>query len=326
MITIGPGNAFWSAFGHTALAINDRVYGFGYFSFEDEGLLQAFINNQMYYDIGISDFSDELAMAEWQNRTFTVQNLDFSAEQVQQIEDYLEWHSLPENQSYRYDYFINNCATKIRDIVDNAWEGRLKAEYSKLTQDSYFTQTFPAKNQALMNFGIVLGYGWPAYENRTAWELMAFPVFFQEKLTAMSSDLVTSTTTVFQSDYKNSIYSWMNSHWFLWCYVVVLFLSLSFKKSRKLGSGFIYASQVILGALILYFWFFSGYDITKWNFNVLLFSPLTLLLLFSNQFKWLLMASYLGWVVVAIMLQAWYFFPIALLHLYGLKQMPKVSN
>ena len=108
LITIGPGDAFWSAFGHTAIAIDDAVYGFGYFSFDDD-LVSSFIRNQMEYDIGISDFNHEIYLAQQQNRDFSVIELNLSAADSKQLIDYLQWHILPENQSYSYDYFLNNC-------------------------------------------------------------------------------------------------------------------------------------------------------------------------------------------------------------------------
>lgn len=326
LITIGPGDAFWSAYGHTALAIGDRVYGFGYFSFEDENLIQSFISNQMFYDIGVSDFSDELAMAEWQNRTFIVQDLFLDSIEQQQMADYLVWHNLPENQSYRYDYFVNNCATKIRDILDQAWHGQIKQRFHKPTNQSYFSLTFPANKQALMNFGIVLGYGWPAYEKRTAWELMAFPVYLQSVMSQMPNTEVSGAQVLYEADQQAGWQNWLLTHWFIWAYTIIISLALKIKMTRRISSHFVFASQLTLGLVIVYFWLFSGHEITQWNFNVLLFSPMVMLLLFSPIFKWLVLVGYLSWAIIAMILQAWYFAPILLLHVYWLLQQYYLSK
>lgn len=326
LITIGPGDAFWSAYGHTAIAIDDKVYGFGYFSFEDEGLVRSFIANQMYYDIGVSDFNQELELAEWQNRTFIVQKLNVSSAAKRQMADYLEWHNLPENQSYLYDYFVNNCATKIRDILDEAWQGSIKDKFNQLTDQSYFSQTFPAKKQAMMNFGIILGYGWSAYQQRTAWELMAFPVFLQSQMSLLPVDEISKAKIYYQSNEDNGLYSWLQTHWFLWVYVMVILLGLSCKLTRKLTSRYVFVSQFILGLVIAYFWFFSGHEITQWNFNILLFSPLVMLLVLTPKFKWLILAGYASWAVIALTLSAWYFMPVLLLHLYWLKVNESISK
>lgn len=318
LITIGPGSAFWSAFGHTALAVDNRVFGFGYFSFEDEGLIKSFIDNKMFYDIGISNYQDELLYAKWQNRTFIVQDLNFTAQQKQQLLDFLNWHNLPENQSYRYDYFINNCATKIRDIIDEIWQGLVQGSFSQTSNESYFSQTFPAKNQALMNFGIVLGYGWPAYKKRTAWELMAFPVYFQNKISELSNNKVSTAKTVYKAEPEPVISSWVKTHWFLWVYVLILLMALKSQITRHYALVFISYTQFILGLLILYFWLFSGHTITHWNFNVLLFTPLVFCLQLSHRFKWLILSSYLCWALTALILSAWYFLPICMLHIYWL--------
>lgn len=318
LLTIGPGDQFWSAYGHTALSFDGEVYGFGYFSFEDEGLIKAFIDNQMYYDIGVSHIQGEYESAKWQNRSFIVQSIHLDDDSIRKISDYLKWHIKPENKSYRYDYFINNCATKIRDIINDGLNGLLKSKFDDEKVASYYSQTFPAKNQALMNFGIVLGYGWSAYEKRTAWELMAFPVYMQKKLSELPQNKISISETLYQSKVESKIMSWIKTHWFLCLYTVVLFFGLLFSKTRTITNGFIMSSQVLLGGVIVYFWLFSGHDITRWNLNVLLFSPLVLLLLISTKLKWVLYFSYFAWLMIAVYLQAWYFFPVCGLHVYWL--------
>lgn len=326
LLTIGPGDQFWSAYGHTALSFDGEVYGFGYFSFEDEGLISAFIDNQMYYDIGVSDLQGEYEMAQWQNRTFIVQDLYLDDAKIRQIKDYLNWHNLPENQSYHYDYFINNCATKIRDIINDGFYGLLKDQFNQVKEASYYSQTFPAKNQALMNFGIVLGYGWSAYEKRTAWELMAFPLFLQAKLSDLPSNKISTAEVLNHSKSNSKMVSWVKTHWFLWFYTMVLFLGLSFNKTQSIASGIVVTFQLLLGLAILYFWLFSGHEITRWNMNILLFSPLACLLLISKKIKWFMLLSYAAWTCVALYLHAWYFLPICGLHSYWLYIATKQSD
>src|SRR5690554_5165416 len=125
LITIGPGEAFWSVYGHTALAIDDRVYAFGYFDFDEDNLFKAFVLNDMNYAMGVSTLSDELYWAEHSQRQFTEQTLQLSAASIQQLQQQLVHHYLPENRRYQYDYFSNNCATKVRDFLNQATDGEL---------------------------------------------------------------------------------------------------------------------------------------------------------------------------------------------------------
>jgi len=319
LITIGYGDEFWSAFGHTALAIDDTVYGFGYFSFEDEGLIQSFVTNQMQYDLGVSDFSREVELAHWQNRTFIVQKLALSESEKLDIIQYLTWHNLPENQSYHYDYFLNNCSTKIRDIIDDAWGGLLQAEYSQSSNNTYFNQTFPAKNQSLMNLGLALAYGWPAYSVRSDWELMAFPLYLQQKITEMAHLKATSPTVLYREVPKSALMSLVQTHWVMVLIFLVVLVLLLVSKTRRATQKTLLIVQSVIGLILLSFWLFSGHQVLAWNFNVLLFSPIAFLLFKYHQLKWFLLLSYMAWSLFAVFLGAWYLIPIWVLHMLSIR-------
>ncbi len=311
LITIGPGDAFWSAFGHSAIAIDDVVYGFGYFSFEDD-VIEEFIGNRMQYAIGVSDFNQELRLAEHYNRDFKVIELQLSATEVAEIEAYLEWHYLPENQTYHYDYFLNNCATKIRDVLNQQWGGTLNQVSQEPTGSSYFSATFPARHQGLMNLGLAVGFGWSAYTERNAWELMAFPVFMEQHLMAVMDDRLEPQQVIYTATEFDQFYSLMRSHWVLIFYVVVWSLLLSLKSTQKLTakSWFIWHSTV--GLVLLFLWLMTPHEVADWNFNVLLFNPLALLLLFKPKFKIWVAIGWLLWLLLAVWVQAWYLAPLLL--------------
>jgi len=114
----------------------------------------------MQYDLGVSDLQYEIRLAQQQNRDFSTIELNLTTAEIKQIADYLQWHMLPENQSYGYDYFLNNCSTKVRDILDSALNQRLGQYSQSMIEEkasNYIEQTFPAKNQGVMNFGLALG-------------------------------------------------------------------------------------------------------------------------------------------------------------------------
>ena len=157
LMTVEPGSEFWSVYGHTALVIDNQVYGFGVFSFEQEDFYQSFIRNEMTYMVGHTELSDEVYWAETDGRKLTLLPLNLSEEAQDDIMAYLRWHFKPENETYAYDYFLQNCATKIRDLLDRAMSGDLK-KISSAQSGSYFAQTFPVENQSLMTFGLALGF------------------------------------------------------------------------------------------------------------------------------------------------------------------------
>lgn len=330
LISIGPGDAFWSAFGHTAIAIDDVVYGFGYFSFE-EVTLGSFLANQMNYDLGVSDFRQELYYAQQQNRDFSVVALKLSPAQVQQVKDYLNWHSLPENQSYPYDYFLNNCSTKVRDVFDMAWNQSLQ-QLSQSTVDeaiqssSYAEQTFPAKHQGLMNFGLALGYGWPAYMQRSAWELMAFPVYFEQYLIQHFDQELQPRQLLYEAQSNHPVKSFFLSHWALLIYVLFWSLLLLLKRTQKVTANCWFIWHSLLGLVMLMLWLFTPHVALSLNFNLLLMSPLGWLLIKYPNLRVLMALSWLLWLILTVYLQAWYLMPLLIPAMLSLKWVaPKTS-
>ena len=313
LISIGPGDAFWSAFGHTAIAIDDVVYGFGYFSF-DEVTVESFLTNQMNYDLGISEFNYELYLAQQQNRDFSVVELNLSTHEVEQISDYLQWHSQPENQSYPYDYFWNNCSTKVRDVINMAWHQNLKkraqTDIQSSQNSSYILATFPAKHQGLMNFGLALGYGWPAYNQRNAWELMAFPMFLESYLIENFSQQLQTRQVLYKAEQTSPLKSFFLSHWMLLIYVLIWYLLLIFKMTQKMAAKTWFIWHGLLGFVMLFLWFFTPHLVFGWNFNVLLMTPLGWLLIKYSRLRVAVALSWLLWLLIALYLSAWYLMPL----------------
>lgn len=326
LITIGPGDEFWSAFGHTALTIDQQVYGFGYFSFEDEGLIQAFVSNEMMYDLGVSDLNEEFRLAQWQNRTFTVQDLVLSQDDKTTLIDYLKWHNLPENQTYPYDYFLNNCSTKIRDIINQVTHGQFKQLSMQLSDQSYFDLTFPAQNQSLMNLGLALAYGWPAYQNRTDWELMAFPVYLQNQTMLLGGEFVKSTNTYYERKPESQFIRFLQTHAALIALTLILLLSIGVKLTRFFSINLWLIIQSFIGLVIFYFAVFSGHHVMSLNHNILLFSPFAFLAL---RYKWAvyyLAISYVLWLLLAVILSAWYLIPMAVIQLIIIRMLFKTDR
>lgn len=313
LITIGPGDAFWSAFGHTAIAIDNDVYAFGYFSF-DEDTFSSFVSNNMFYDAGLSDLDQEIRWAQQQNRDFSSIELNLTAAETQQIADYLNWHLQPENQSYQYDYFLNNCSTKVRDTLNTVWNQTLQQQSEKvgegLAESTYFAQTFPAKHQGLMNFGLALGYGWSAYTTKNSWQLMALPVYFEQYMLTAFNQHSSDRVLIFKAESTPAISSFFQSHWFMLSYVLLWSGLLVFKRSQVFMAQVWYVWHGMIGSVLLALWLLTPHLAMDWNFNVLLLSPLGLLVV---KYRFLLPVVAVGWAVwllLAVYLGAWYLMPL----------------
>lgn len=123
LITCSPGTEVYSLFGHSAIRLEDKsqdidiVFNYGLFSFESENFYWNFSRGYTDYLLGVQRFNNFIQEYISQDRTVLQQNLNLNLEQKQQLIDLLMTNLQPENRVYRYNYFTNNCATKLRDIV-----------------------------------------------------------------------------------------------------------------------------------------------------------------------------------------------------------------
>ncbi len=132
VLTFGPGDHPFFKFGHDALWIHDdadesdRVYNFGTFSFDSPRLIFDFLHGRMTYWLSVSGLSSTLAAYEHENRSIRVQELQLDPEVKRRLKERLEVNAQPQNRAYKYDYFLDNCATRVRDAIDWAAGGRLR--------------------------------------------------------------------------------------------------------------------------------------------------------------------------------------------------------
>ncbi len=133
VMTFGPGDHPFFKFGHDAIWIHDaaegtdRVYNFGTFSFTGPRLILDFLHGRMTYWLSVSYLPAVLASYERENRTIDVQELALVPAAKQALRARLDVNARPENRDYKYDYFLDNCATRVRDAIDDAVGGQLHA-------------------------------------------------------------------------------------------------------------------------------------------------------------------------------------------------------
>lgn len=318
LMTVSSGDEFWSAYGHTALVVNGDVYGFGFFSFGQDNLIQSVIQNNMRYFVDTTALDRELASAKAEKRALTLTPLNLTEQQKSTIKDYLGWHMLPQNRQYRYHYFQQNCATKIRDLFNRVSDGRLEKQMAKNSGQSYFDLTFPVKNLSIMNLGLALGYGLPAYRERTHWELSAFPKYFHKQLQQptvqawLSGQDLPLTQVVNDS---NNRQSWFKTHAALTILFIVWAVLFAISKTRNIVIVIWLSVQSLLGFGLLFLWFGTGHEIAAWNPNLLICFPLAFLAIKHRKMLYFTALSAVTWLIISLIFGFWYLFPLAIMNL-----------
>lgn len=190
LITCAPGNATYSVYGHTALRIRvrgtnvDRVYNWGIFDFSTPNFAFRFAKGRLDYMLGAYGYDDFVNEYIAEGRAVWSQTLNLTAAEKEKLFELINENLKPENVKYRYDFFFDNCATRIRDI---------------LAASATDTIIFPAKEESLtfrqlidphqkvspwLDFGADMLLGLQADRKATVADEMFLPVFLKENLTA----------------------------------------------------------------------------------------------------------------------------------------------
>lgn len=132
LVTIGPGTAYFERFGHNALVVREPggtalAYNYGLFDFYEDDFFSNFLRGRMQYLVAPLDADEDIALYREEGRSVREQVLDLDPAQARTLADFLAWNSRPENARYHYDYFTSNCSTRVRDALDEATGGALRA-------------------------------------------------------------------------------------------------------------------------------------------------------------------------------------------------------
>ena len=139
LLTCGPGNEAYSLFGHTAIRISqpsrgmDVVVNYGMFSFRQKYFIARFILGLTDYQMGITSFDDFKAEYEYEQRWVFEQTLNLTSKEKSALLQAIDQNYKPENVTYRYNFFYNNCTTKARDLIAANIDGKI--EYNSCTSE-----------------------------------------------------------------------------------------------------------------------------------------------------------------------------------------------
>lgn len=132
LLSFGPGAVYWQRFGHNALLVQDaggsRVYNYGMFDFQQENFFLNFARGHMTYRLDVQSLPQTLRSYQIEGRWVYQQQLNLDAAQARELAGFLAWNAQPENADYRYDYFLSNCSTRVRDALDAVLDGALRRQ------------------------------------------------------------------------------------------------------------------------------------------------------------------------------------------------------
>ena len=307
IVTAGPGTELYEAFGHSAIRIKDPVlrldliYNYGMFDFNAPNFYANFTKGKLKYKLGRYPFEYFLNSYKQQKRWVKQQVLNLSQKEKQAFFIYLEKNALPQNASYFYDPYFNNCATKLRDISEDILADKLQFIASDLEKSLSFRQLMDREIywNSWGSFGINLALGSKLDATATFEQYMYLPdyvylIFKNSKVFVENQpeNLVKREDVILdfkEKEQKTSIYN----PFFIFSIITLIGLFLTFKdyknnkRTRFLDFILLFTTGLV-GVLICFLWFFTDHSTTPNNFNILwAFAPNILIsfLMLSKQPK-----------------------------------------
>lgn len=293
-----PGEEYWSRYGHNAILVDDgatrTLYNYGYFDFAQPGFLVRFLRGRMLYRLMAFPAEEDLANYAAEGRGATLQWLDVAPERARAVAAFLADNARPENADYRYDYFVANCSTKVRDALDLAFGGELKRNLSGRSHG--YTYRDEARRLAApvawLYLGSDLGLGPFTDRPLSLWEESFVPMRLREALdeTQIGGRPVVAAREVLLphrlSPTPDAPPEW---RWRFAAAGIALGALLAWSLRRdgprfarlagSLAAGALWLACGVTGAGLLALWTLTEHVAAWENENALLFNPLCLLLL-----------------------------------------------
>ncbi len=330
LITCSSGDELYSIFGHSAIRVVDdsmhinEVYNYGTFDFHTPNFYGKFANGELDYMLSAYNFKYFLPSYFRDNRSVSEQVLDLTPTEKQRLFNALEINKLPENKFYRYDFFFDNCATRIRDIIFTSVDGEII--YNNIdTLDMTFRDMIHIylDKQPWIREGIDVLLGSKIDVKITQYETMFLPDYLKDyfvktevKRDSTTQPLILSDKDLLKFEPKdnNSSVTPEQYAWLLFILLVLLLLyEIRTKKRFLIIDRLLLFVTGLLGLLVFYLWTFSELTTTGANYNILWAIPTNLILLFKlkhlNKKGFFKILGIITWVSLLLVLVFWKFLP-----------------
>lgn len=143
LLTATQGKQIYEKFGHTGIRIHipskkfDGVYHYGLFSFEEPHFEYRFVKGETDYMIGLMHYHDFLTMYAIRGSSVRELPLLLTQEEARNLYEALMINMLPENQTYRYSFLYDNCATRPLEIIKRSLKGTLIVDTANIELPTY---------------------------------------------------------------------------------------------------------------------------------------------------------------------------------------------
>ena len=297
LLTCSPGEAIYELFGHTAIRVKDPgqgldlVFNYGIFDFDTPNFVVKFIRGKLLYKLGIDQYRRFEYQYVAQNRRVVEQVFNFNLNEKQTVFNYLLYNAKPKNAYYQYDFFYDNCSSRVFDILIDTLGQNLTFDIPEKNYLSYRQQldyyidgnTYPKSPWA--DFGMDLILGMPADEIADFEGETYLPDLLSQNFTfgilRNSDGLVQSNSVIVPQKKTSNIVNFRITPLLLFWTLCGLTSFLFFVKNNTFTKSLDFILFLFLGlsgVLFTFMWMGTDHEVCYKNLNILWMSPFHILL------------------------------------------------
>ena len=287
VLTIGSGHLLNDSFGHNAIRVKDSLYNFdlvfdyGRYDFESKGFYLNFARGKLDYMVGRSAFEDFLSFYKYQNRQVNEQQLNLSTKQKTAFYNFLTENMKPEKRYYPYDFFYNNCATKITDAIESILADQIKYSppiaFKKETFRNLIRSDLNINSWGSLAIDIALGS--KIDQKATIKEHVFLPknlyLLLENSITASTNLKIVKKSKLLNSSTATTKTSeGLFSPLAILSLIALLILFITFNDFKKNNRStwldvILFAFTGFVGLVLLLLWFATDHEATAYNYNLL---------------------------------------------------------
>lgn len=286
ILTIGPGFVLNDAFGHSAIRIKDPlqnidlIFDYGRYDFQAKGFYLNFAKGKLDYEIGWTYSEDFISNYKLQQRRVTAQIINLTLKEKQNLFEVLQTNIQPQNKSYSYDFFYNNCATKIKDVLVDTSNKNISflipENFEQLSFRELIRSHVPQNSWG--GLGIDAALGSVIDRLASVEEHLFLPKYLDEILKHSKFDPEASKLVLRSEVLNQTQKSKPSTFW--WSPLVILglvsitiigmtYYDWTSKSRNKFLDALLFFTTGSIGILILFLWFATDHTATAYNYNFL---------------------------------------------------------
>jgi hypothetical protein len=299
LLTCSPGEELYTCFGHSAIRYTDTLNGewvdfvFNYGTFEfSEGFYLKFARGKLNYMLSVEEFAGFQQQYLFGGRGIFENEFKLNAEQIRSLGALLIENAKKENRYFQYDFFYDNCATRVRDIVLKAFPEIQQNEktFSNRPRFRHDIDVYLA-HQYWADFGIDLVLGMRCDKTPEAGQTSFLPDSLQsnmmawtlngKKVLGRTQELLPIDDSLFEKQAPSAkpiLYVTLSALLFGGFSLYLGWKKRGWNFLERLFLGFF----GLLGVVLFVMWFLTDHTTTKWNFNILWANPMLFALAFAR--------------------------------------------